>query len=350
VAWGLLMVVVGAAGMALKVFLRQDLDRTEVQVTQLEDFLFSSSQAAGHFQETQRVLEVLEDAKTSLRGLSTYAPLNLVRQLHHLKSEPKLGGTLQRATLLFTDIAGFTSLSEQLSPNELAELLGLYLEVVTECIHHHGGVVDKFIGDAAMALWNVPIPLPEHPLEACRAAWEILERTAHLAETPAWKGRSAWVTRIGINTDEVLVGHFGSPKRMNYTALGDGVNLASRLEGLNKQYGSLILVSQAVYEEAQEEFAFCRLDRVAVVGKTMAVEVYQLLGPIEGLDAYLPPQVSLYEEALRLYFTRDFQGALAKLGLVQRIPASALLTERCKNLLIHPPREDWDGVYRATKK
>lgn len=336
----------------LKVYLGRDLEGTERQVAELEEFQFAQGCASGHFKETQRVLEAMEAAKTSLRGFSKYAPLNLVRQLHQLKSEPRLGGTLQNATVLFTDVADFTHAAESLSPDNLAQLLGLYLEVIADCVDEHGGVVDKFIGDATMALWNVPVPLSLHATQACAAAWQILQKTAALTSRADWlasSGGKSWTTRQGIHCDEVMVGHFGSPKRMNYTALGDGVNLASRLESLNKVYGSQILVSAPVAEEAHKKFVFCHLDRVAVVGKTQPVEIFELVGPQGQVEAERLSQISAYERALVKYFAMDFAAALQILKGITEVKAAPLLAERCVLLAAHPPC-NWDGVFRPTRK
>ncbi len=157
---------------------------------------------------------------------------------------------------------------------------GQYFAALASEIERHEGIIDKFIGDAVMAIWNAPVKTQDHPLKACRAAWSCVEALERLFDHPTWEGHPKFPTRFGLHSDEVLIGHFGAPQRMDYTSLGDGVNLAARLEGLNKQYGTRILVSQSVYEVARQEFRFRRLDRVAVKGKTRGVEVYELLGPL----------------------------------------------------------------------
>src|SRR5262249_17356976 len=200
--------------------------------------------------------ESLERAKTALRAMGKYVPVELVRQLFAHNEEPAPGGALRDVTLLFTDIEGFTSITETLAPQRLAEALGHYLEAMTRAVHGEGGTVDKFIGDAVMALWNAPVECADHPVRACRAALACVRPTGELYASPAGQGLAPWRTRLGLHRGEVTLGHFGAPDRLSYTALGDGVNLAARLEGLNKQYGTTILVTAAVQEAARGQFTF----------------------------------------------------------------------------------------------
>ena len=179
---------------------------------------------------------------------------------------------------MFSDIQGFTSLAERLSPERLAASLGRYLEVMTRVLEAHGATLDKFIGDAVMAFWNAPAPIEQHSLRACRAVLACQRELAALFASPEWGGAPALVTRFGLHRGSVLVGHFGAPTRLSYTALGDGVNLAARLESTCKQYGVTALVSGSVQAEAAGELVFRALDRVTVRGKSQAVDVYELVG------------------------------------------------------------------------
>src|SRR5262249_52849181 len=149
-----------------------------------------------------------------------------------------LGGAATDVSLMFSDIKDFTSFSERLAPDVLAIALGQYLEVVGDAIKASGGTIDKFIGDAVMGMWKAPLARPEHARRACRAALDCQAALAALYASPSWAGGAPWVTRFGLHRDTVLVGHFGAPDRMAFTAIGDGVNLASRIEGLNKVYGT----------------------------------------------------------------------------------------------------------------
>jgi adenylate cyclase len=219
--------------------------------------------------------------------------------------------------------------------------------VMTNAVHAHSGVVDKFIGDAVMALWNAPTPTPGHAEKACRAALACVDATARLYASPAWEGLPPLVTRFGIHRDNVMVGHFGAPDRMSFTALGDGVNLAARLESLCKQYGVTILVSQAVVDEARHAFVFRAVDVVAVKGKTQGVRVYELLGPV---GMAVPPQMAVHQAALAAYLRRDFPTAHRLLAAQLQDGPSHVLSERCAYLTSHPPAAEWDGVWVATSK
>jgi adenylate cyclase len=296
----------------------------------------------------ERVLESLEGAKTALRALGKYAPLDLVKELVRDHAEPRLGGRPLDVTLMFTDIQGFTSLAESVTPEDLAERLGAYMEAMTAAIRATGGTIDKFIGDAVMALWNAPSPVPDHPREACRAVLACMTATRALFASPRWAGNAPLVTRFGLHTDRVLVGHFGAPERMSFTALGDGVNLAARLEALCKQYGVTVLVSDAVVQVAGGEFVFRRVDKVAVKGKSVPVLVHELLGPAGTARG---GAVVAYEQALDDYFARRFEAAIAALAphAGNDGPCRVLLA-RSRALREAPPPADWDGVYVATSK
>src|SRR6185436_16507256 len=215
-------------------------------------------------------------------------------------------------------------------------------------IHSTQGTIDKYIGDAIMAVWNTPTPCSDHPRRACEAALACREAEARLFGSPEWNGRLPLHTRFGIHRDRVMVGHFGAPDRMSFTALGDGVNLAARLEGLNKHYGTTILVSEAVREETKDEFAFRLVDVVAVKGRSRGVRVYELLGRADARAERASERA--YERALERYWARDFAGALTILEAQLADPPSGVLAERARILAANPPPAEWDGVYVARVK
>jgi adenylate cyclase len=329
---------------------RRDLGGLIRELTRLRRFDFAPTVLARPaFEDVMLAADSLDQAKTALRALGKYVPLDLVRQLYESRLEPTLGGRVQDVSMVFSDIEGFTSVSEALPLDVLAKALGRYLEVMTRAIHGSRGIIDKYTGDGVMALWNAPAPCEHHPTLACEAVLVCVEATEQLFASAAWASLQPWRTRFGVHRADVNVGHFGAPDRMSYTAMGDGVNLASRLEGLNKQYGTRILVSADVEREARESFWFRRLDRVAVKGKHQGVEVYELVGrrrdPGERAQV-----IARYEQALQAYFDRRFDEALALIGDACRDRPSQILAERCQRLRVEPPPADWNGVYVAHEK
>jgi adenylate cyclase len=327
--------------------IRAGLGRVVEETARMRRFDFTPSQSESAFKDVNDALRSLEVAKTALRAMGRYVPVDLVRILYEAGQEPMLGGELIDVSIMFSDIKDFTTVSEKLSPDELAAALGKYLEVMTAAIAETGGTIDKYIGDAVMVIWNAPLRLVEHARRACRAALACQKALAVLFASPAWAGLPVWTTRIGLHRAVVMVGHFGSPHRLSYTALGDGVNLASRVEGLNKLYGTGILVTESVREAAGDEFRFRRIDRVAVKGKSEAVEMVELCGA--AADTPVDPRWARYEEALELYFAGKFGDALPILETQPDDPPSVKLALRCRKLLEHPPAS-WDGVYRADEK
>ncbi|HEY5742990.1 MAG TPA: adenylate/guanylate cyclase domain-containing protein [Terrimicrobiaceae bacterium] len=341
---GVMLFLIGG-GFAILRSVRRAQEQITRESLKMNAFNFSPAATDSAFRDVSAVLESLEKAKAAMRAMSKYAPVDLVRRLYREKSEPVLGGELMEISIMFSDIKGFTTFSEQLTPNQLANVLGLYLDALSRIIQRDThGTIDKFIGDAIMTIWNAPKPLPDHPQMACRAALRCSEATRQLAQTPEWNGLPAFQTRFGLHCDKALVGHFGARDRMNYTAIGDAINVASRLEGLNKQYGTSIIVSEAIFARAREEFDFRLLDVVAVKGKSDAITVYELLGT-KGTGERRPEVIAAYEEAFAAYSARDFEKALAILKNSEGDGPSSVLIERCKTFLQSPPPANWDGVY-----
>jgi adenylate cyclase len=346
----LLMAAILAGGALSLGAVRRGLERIVRETARMRRFEFTAAAPTSPFADVREAMESLELAKTAMRAMGKYVPVDLVRELYQSNREPVLGGRLLEVTLMFTDIEGFTSLAERLSPDRLAEALGHYLEAMTAAIDETGGTVDKYIGDAVMAMWNAPRPTPDHAERACRAALLCTSAARRLFDSPAWQGLPPLVTRFGLHRDTVMIGHFGAPNRLSFTALGDGVNLASRIEGLNKQYGTVLLATEPVRNAAGEGFVFRRLDRVAVKGKTQGTLVYELLGAAEEVGNDRREQARRYEASLDAYFARDFAGALRGLEALPDDPPSCVLAERCRALIASPPPDTWDGIYVARSK
>jgi adenylate cyclase len=323
--------------------------RISAVTNRMRGFDFAPATVAAPFRDVAEVMDGLERAKTAMRALGKYVPVDLVRELYAANREPTLGGEVREMSILFTDIRGFTTLAEGLTPEALAPALGRYLEAMIAGVHATGGTIDKLTGDGVMAFWNAPSLLPDHARRACTSILACLEATDKLFASEAWVGLPPFFTRFGLHADTVLVGHFGAPDRLSYTLMGDGVNLASRLEALGKQYGVATLVSQAIVERVEGEFVFRLVDRVAVKGKTKGVRVYELLGRV-GFDG---PKVAIaraYERALEAYFERDFVRARAIVASQLDDGPSATLEARCIQFESYPPPPEWDGVFVATAK
>jgi adenylate cyclase len=346
VTLGLLLLIGGVALTAV----RRDLGKIIATTTRMRGFDFAPTGDVSHFRDVNEALAGLERAKTVVRAMGKYIPMDLVRRLYASNAEPELGGEPLDVSIMFTDIEHFTTLAEQLPVAELARSLGCYLEVMTEAIEATDGTIDKYIGDAVMAVWNAPSPVANHATRACAAALACIAATDELYASLRWRGLPPLVTRFGLHRARVLVGHFGAPTRLAYTALGDGVNLAARLEPLCKQYGVHLLVSEDIVAEANASFRFRRIDRVAVKGKRAAVDIFELIGPLEATPSNLSV-LATYEACFTAYLTRDFAGAAERLEAQRAIdPPSAALAARCREFAQAPPPPQWDGTHVARSK
>lgn len=265
-----------------------------------------------------------------------------------------LGGEEREMTAYFSDIAGFSSFSENMTPTELVNVLNDYLTEMCGIIIASEGTVDKFEGDAIIAFWGAPAIQEDHAKLACFASIDMNKALVPLRARWAEDGRPAINVRMGLNTGPMVVGNMGSAQRMNYTIMGDTVNLASRLEGANKAYGSDLMISESTYLACQDHVDVRELDTIRVVGKSEATKVYQLLerkGETQGLTADL---VTQYEKGLKLYKARDFGAAQAAFKLALSISEtdgpSKTYMNRCAEYVKNPPPADWDGVFTLDSK
>ena len=312
------------------------------EASRMNAFEFSASQNSSRLRDVNEVLASLEKAKTAMRAMGKYVPVDLVKRLYHDGREPVLGGESVDLSVMFTDIRGFTTFAEQNDPDKVAVILGRYLQVMASAIQGGKGTIDKFIGDAVMAFWNAPEQARDHSVLACRAALRCRASLRALYDSPEWKGAPEFETRYGLHRCAAYVGHFGAPDRFNYTAIGDGVNLASRLEGLNKQYGTAVIASESIYQSAREQFDFRLLDRVAVKGKALGITIYELLGTKENAR---PAAVENYEKAFAEFQRGEFKTALALLEREPHDPPGQALADRCRHFIGNPPGKEWNGVH-----
>jgi len=307
-----------------------------------------------NIKEIQMMNNSISSMKKGLKAFKKYVPSALVRQLIQTGEEAKLGGKKVELTILFTDIQGFTDISENIPPEDLMLQLFEYNNDLTNILVHHKATIDKYIGDAIMAFWGAPIPLEDHAVHACNAALACSERLKELNRKWEKEGKPLFITRFGINTGQAIVGNMGSDERMNYSILGDSVNLASRVEGVNKMYGTHLIVTQNTYEKVSDQFVFRLLDLVAVKGKKKPIQIYELMGK----KNEVPDEILIFRDAfakgLEAYLNQKWDDALKIFSSIYNRFPSDLATEvyikRCKEFKENPPEKKWDGVARLKTK
>lgn len=302
-------------------------------------------------------------------AFGSYISPELIDEMYSNGEPPKLGGDSGIRTAYFTDIQSFSTFSEKLSATQLVELLNEYLTAMTDILLEEKGTLDKYEGDAIIAFFGAPMPLEDHAKRACLVAHKMQEKLLELREKWTSEG-DKWPLivhemrmRIGINSGEIVTGNMGSASRMNYTMMGDSVNLAARLEESAKQYGIFTQVAKETVELAGDEFLWRELDTIRVVGKSVPVTSYDLLGIKETAPDYLKELAKKFEEGLSLYRSQKWDEAIAIFEQTeqlewQRYPGlkgkktnpSEIYLERCKSYKENPPADDWDGVYTLTSK
>jgi class 3 adenylate cyclase/CHASE2 domain-containing sensor protein len=281
------------------------------------------------------------DKRFLRKSFSLYLSPAMVEEMLRAEKPPALGGETRTVTILFSDVAGFTSFSERLAPFELVQFMNAYLSAMTEIVQKHKGYVDNFIGDAIIAVFGAPLADPDHARHAVACAIECRQRLAELNRDEGAFAGHPLKARIGLNTGEVLVGNIGSKDRLKYTVMGDAVNLASRLEGANKAYGTSILVSEDTVAAAGIGFEFREIDCVRVKGRAKAVAIYEPLGE----DHHLSPAGARdFAGALAAYRAGRFDEAAAAFARLAAIdPTAEILAARAGTLAAEPPA-DWQPV------
>ena len=284
----------------------------------------------------------------SLASFGKYMPTGLVRTLFSRGIEAEPGGEQRSLSVMFTDLAGFTSLSEMLG-EDVVPVLTDYLETASSAIDAHSGAIDKFIGDAVMAFWGAPTENAAHARDACATALAIQRAMmAKQAQLPAGDPRAGLRVRIGVNTGRMLVGNIGSATRLNYTVIGDAVNVASRLEAINKRYGTAIVIGEDTRSAAGDSVIVRQLDWVAVYGRSEGVAIYELLAMAGDGLADRPDWVVAYEAGLAAYGDRRWSEAerhfMTADGRAGGDPPSRLFLERCRTLIADPPGADWTPI------
>ncbi|MFT4629348.1 MAG: adenylate cyclase [Porticoccaceae bacterium] len=325
-----------------------------MQLSAISRFDLSLPQASNFFvKEIELIGTSVEQMKSSLRSFGRYVPSDLVRELLASGRAAELGGERRRMTIHFSDIVGFTSIAENMPPEELVEELGSYFSTMRGVLQQHEGIVDKFMGDGILAFFNAPLKVDLHEIRACHAALEAQEKLAADRKKRANEGRPEFYARVGLSVGEVIVGNIGTPERFAYTVIGDAVNLASRLESLNKVYATSIIAPGELVTSTGDAFVWRRLDRVAVVGRVASTEVFELIGLKGEVDSAQLLRRDTYENALNAYFESDFVSAATMfrdLTLQSSDTAAEVMALRSEHLVNHPPEGEWTGVHISTEK
>jgi adenylate cyclase len=277
--------------------------------------------------------------------------------LHVLMENPavlKKGGERREMTAFFSDVAGFTSISERLEPEELVELLNKYLTAMTDVIFEYGGYLDKYMGDGIMAFWNGLLKQTDHAEKACRCALKSMQRLKELNTELEKLGLVPLKARIGVNTGTMVAGFMGSNQKNQYTIMGDNVNLASRLEGANKAFGSAIMISEFTCDAVADLFEVRFLDIIRVPGKAKPVKTYELLGEKGQVDGVWSQVLPLYHQAIQEFGSQQFRSAHSKflevLGFLGHDKPCETYIQRTAAFIANPPPKDWDGVFELKTK
>jgi adenylate cyclase len=292
-----------------------------------------------------------KDRRLLQKSFALYLAPHVINRMLSSNKLPELGGETRNVTVFFSDIEGFSLIAEKMSPDSLMELMNEYLSAMTDVIERHGGYVDKYIGDSIVAVFGAPADDPDHAANAARAALDCCKQLAELNASSAAFQEFKLAQRIGINSGEALVGNFGSRRRFNYSVMSDAVNLASRLEGANKFYGTTVIASETTVALTGETFAWRELDAIRVKGRVQALKIYELLTRAAELTPEQAVLITNYGEGLAHWRAREFDRAatcFARSASVDR-PA-ALFRDRARELAEAPPGDDWDPIRTLQEK
>ena len=305
-----------------------------------------------------------QDKKFLRETFGTYIAPKVLDKMYEEKQAPTLGGVLGHHTAFFSDIQNFSTFSEVLEPNKMVSLMNEYLTVMSRVIFKNEGTLDKYIGDAIVAFYGAPAHVENHEIKSCYTALQMQDALDDLRKK--WQSEGDWPDivysmqhRIGLNCGKMVTGNMGSEMRMNYTMMGDTVNLAARLESSAKQYGVYNFVGENIYEKTKQEFVFRFLDFVRVKGKKIPVKVYELVNSKDKISNSKVKLVNLFEEGLDYYYKQDWNKALEIFTNSEKIEEkfisrntnpSMVYIDRCSMFIENPPSEDWDGVWTMTSK
>ncbi len=322
-------------------FLEKNVAVTMIYPTATLLTVYISVTTTKYFAETKR-------KRFIQRAFSHYLSPFVIEQLIVDPGRLTLGGEKKELTVMFTDLAGFSMVSERFPPEDVVGILNEYFTSMTDIILAHNGTVDKFEGDAVMAFFGAPVQTPDHALQAVRAAYEMQLKLKGLWAKWKEEDKPAMPMRIGINTGPMVVGNMGSVNKMNYTVMGDSVNVAARLETAGKLYGSDILIGDETKKAAEGEFAVRELDLARVPGRETPVKIYEIFGKRDEMDEAGLKVLGLFKEGRELFVKRDFEGAKRVFEQIIEIDPddrpSRLYIERCEKFTASPPGDSWEGI------
>jgi adenylate cyclase len=301
------------------------------------------------------VLEDISQEKRMKTTLYRYMTPGVAERVMALGDDALMVGERKEVTVLFSDIRGYTTLTENLEAAEVVSMLNEYFETMVEAVFNHEGTLDKFIGDALMAVFGAPLPLQNHAWAAVQSALDMRQRLVLFNRDRKANHQPTIGIGIGISSGEVVSGNIGSQRKMEYTVIGDGVNLSSRLEGITKQYGCDIVLSEHTYELCQDHIWVRELDLTRVKGKRQPVKIYELIDTRDHtLDAPTITFLDCYQAGRQAYLNQDFEQAIQIFSEAHQIRsfdrAVTIHLERARKYLDNPPPEDWDGVHTMTTK
>jgi adenylate cyclase len=292
-----------------------------------------------------RLVIVDHEERFLRKSFALYLAPQVIENMLTSEKMPELGGEMRDVTIFFSDVAGFSTIAEKMSPNALVTLMNEYLSAMTDIIEGYGGYVDKYIGDSIVAVFGAPVSDPDHACNAVRASLHCRDRLAELnRENIAFQGRQL-AHRIGLNSGDALVGNIGSRRRFNYTVMSDAVNVASRLEGANKYFGTSIMASEMTVALTGATFAWRELDAIRVKGRSDPVKIYEPLAETGQQTLEQSVKAAAYAEGLACWRAREFARAANCFAGVSAVdPPSALFRDRAKRFADNPPPPEWQAV------
>lgn len=300
--------------------------------------------------EINEIAHDIYSMKSGLRSFGKYVPADLVRQLIERGEDAKIGGSRKQLAIFFSDIRDFTNIAENMDPNQLMSHICEYLDELSAIIDRHGGTIDKYIGDSIMAFWGAPLSEHLSPHQAARAALACIKRSNELNEKWKKDRKPVLFTRIGLHLGDAIVGNLGSSHHLNYTAISDAINIANRLEGVNKLYGTQIIVSEPIYHVIKNDFMLRLLDCVIPKGKAQPILIYELLGENHNPTAInFSKYNDIFKKAFTAYQQKDWNSAIDLfkqcIMLYPSDTVAVLFIKRCELYKVSPPPADWVGVW-----